>query len=30
MGVDIETLQPGDGASFPKPGQKVDMSNSYS
>merc|ERR1719370_1201260 len=23
MGVDIETLKPGDGASFPKPGNKV-------
>merc|ERR1712059_158421 len=23
MGVDIETLAPGDGATFPKPGQKV-------
>ena len=23
MGVDIETLKPGDGANFPKPGQKV-------
>merc|ERR1712183_857318 len=23
MGVDIETLQPGDGASFPRPGNKV-------
>merc|ERR1712024_173171 len=23
MGVDIETLQPGDGTTFPKPGQKV-------
>merc|ERR1711993_56338 len=23
MGVDIETLQPGDGSTFPKPGQKV-------
>ena len=23
MGIDIETLQAGDGATFPKPGQKV-------
>merc|ERR1711909_215962 len=23
MGVEIETLQPGDGATFPKPGQRV-------
>merc|ERR1712156_852238 len=23
MGVDIETLKPGDGANFPKPGSKV-------
>ena len=24
MGVDIETMNPGDGASFPKAGQKVE------